>query len=110
MIRRPPRSTLFPYTTLFRSRGRRARDRRADLRRDRLALAVRRRDQALAAPLLDLPARPPLRREGRPSARPLPGPLGRRAAASGRLRRLRRREALDPSQSAQAPDAARPTP
>src|SRR2546425_4839036 len=23
MIRRPPRSTLFPYTTLFRSRGRR---------------------------------------------------------------------------------------
>src|SRR3989442_9866825 len=26
MIRRPPRSTLFPYTTLFRSRGRVARD------------------------------------------------------------------------------------
>src|SRR3712207_7388973 len=26
MIRRPPRSTLFPYTTLFRSRGRRAAD------------------------------------------------------------------------------------
>src|SRR5256885_10071110 len=24
MIRRPPRSTLFPYTTLFRSHGRRA--------------------------------------------------------------------------------------
>src|SRR5215216_7355374 len=24
MIRRPPRSTLFPYTTLFRSEGRRA--------------------------------------------------------------------------------------
>src|SRR5258706_2213158 len=24
MIRRPPRSTLFPYTTLFRSRGREA--------------------------------------------------------------------------------------
>src|SRR2546427_3369045 len=24
MIRRPPRSTLFPYTTLFRSRGRRS--------------------------------------------------------------------------------------
>src|SRR5438309_4018649 len=24
MIRRPPRSTLFPYTTLFRSNGRRA--------------------------------------------------------------------------------------
>src|SRR3712207_7127102 len=28
MIRRPPRSTLFPYTTLFRSRGTRALDRR----------------------------------------------------------------------------------
>src|SRR2546430_4093583 len=26
MIRRPPRSTLFPYTTLFRSRGKRSRD------------------------------------------------------------------------------------
>src|SRR5438477_8298040 len=26
MIRRPPRSTLFPYTTLFRSRSRRTRD------------------------------------------------------------------------------------
>src|SRR5689334_23959698 len=28
MIRRPPRSTLFPYTTLFRSRRRRRRRRR----------------------------------------------------------------------------------
>src|SRR5258706_11634711 len=27
MIRRPPRSTLFPYTTLFRSAGNRAADR-----------------------------------------------------------------------------------
>src|SRR2546426_8454652 len=27
MIRRPPRSTLFPYTTLFRSRGPRSRPR-----------------------------------------------------------------------------------
>src|SRR5437899_6485604 len=32
MIRRPPRSTLFPYTTLFRSRRRNARQ-RCDLRR-----------------------------------------------------------------------------
>src|SRR2546430_10843037 len=33
MIRRPPRSTLFPYTTLFRSlRGRRQRLARIDLR------------------------------------------------------------------------------
>src|SRR3712207_7778190 len=35
MIRRPPRSTLFPYTTLFRSQP----DRR-DLARRRLALAA----------------------------------------------------------------------
>src|SRR5436309_9821253 len=31
MIRRPPRSTLFPYTTLFRSRHPRPRDERLDL-------------------------------------------------------------------------------
>src|SRR3712207_7075155 len=30
MIRRPPRSTLFPYTTLFRSLQRRALDRREE--------------------------------------------------------------------------------
>src|SRR2546430_4403418 len=33
MIRRPPRSTLFPYTTLFRSSGRRARGERRSPRR-----------------------------------------------------------------------------
>src|SRR3712207_7121251 len=54
MIRRPPRSTLFPYTTLFRSRGRagrtachvraRASDRDARLRlRLRAARATARR-------------------------------------------------------------------
>src|SRR5689334_24031436 len=32
MIRRPPRSTLFPYTTLFRSPARRERDRRTGSR------------------------------------------------------------------------------
>src|SRR6266513_4673434 len=41
MIRRPPRSTLFPYTTLFRSRGpgvlggNRHHDHRGAVRRDR---------------------------------------------------------------------------
>src|SRR2546422_7118537 len=30
MIRRPPRSTLFPYTTLFRSRGQRGAGRRTE--------------------------------------------------------------------------------
>src|SRR3712207_6871106 len=33
MIRRPPRSTLFPYTTLFRSQGRDAERREGDRRR-----------------------------------------------------------------------------
>src|SRR5256885_9194693 len=34
MIRRPPRSTLFPYTTLFRSLGRGARGARAGIQRE----------------------------------------------------------------------------
>src|SRR2546422_3040018 len=51
MIRRPPRSTLFPYTTLFRSRrtgGRRARP--ARVRRDRSAVRRARVSRELAAP------------------------------------------------------------
>src|SRR5688572_32197525 len=64
MIRRPPRSTLFPYTTLFRSE---------DARRDALVDGV----------VLDqedvLPARP---RRGSERARGLLGvPLGERLAA-----------------------------
>src|SRR3712207_8618570 len=43
MIRRPPRSTLFPYTTLFRSRGRRLGDAAAAWR-----LLASRSDQTLA--------------------------------------------------------------
>src|SRR2546429_6124450 len=35
MIRRPPRSTLFPYTTLFRSRPRRAPRRAVEVREQR---------------------------------------------------------------------------
>src|SRR5438270_7261973 len=51
MIRRPPRSTLFPYTTLFRSAGGRPRrrtgvDREARSRiRDRVVREHRRRSQ-----------------------------------------------------------------
>src|SRR5256885_12950982 len=47
MIRRPPRSTLFPYTTLFRSQGRdalsplRALQRRLDVRAAELPRPVR---------------------------------------------------------------------
>src|SRR5689334_23893046 len=51
MIRRPPRSTLFPYTTLFRSARRRARERRdarvrAALLQRRLARDARARRRA----------------------------------------------------------------
>src|SRR5690242_21027069 len=42
MIRRPPRSTLFPYTTLFRSDVRRARDGLGD--RKHVARTPRRHD------------------------------------------------------------------
>src|SRR3712207_6958487 len=50
MIRRPPRSTLFPYTTLFRSPGRRGRARRVVVRdRVRLEGAVLQRRDAVPA-------------------------------------------------------------
>src|SRR2546430_4722365 len=51
MIRRPPRSTLFPYTTLFRSLRRRSprRDARAARRRDRLRRNHRQRPGEHAA-------------------------------------------------------------
>src|SRR5438309_3358563 len=41
MIRRPPRSTLFPYTTLFRSRDPDDREHHGVIAEDRLAAAVR---------------------------------------------------------------------
>src|SRR6478672_13041927 len=44
MIRRPPRSTLFPYTTLFRSRRRRH-GRRAESRHDSPARPHRRSEE-----------------------------------------------------------------
>src|SRR3712207_8122303 len=47
MIRRPPRSTLFPYTTLFRSEGPRGRGRVSGL-----ALPRRGRQRSCAVPLL----------------------------------------------------------
>src|SRR5256885_13147752 len=43
MIRRPPRSTLFPYTTLFRSSRRRWKGRLVDCRLQTLELYVCRR-------------------------------------------------------------------
>src|SRR3712207_7863715 len=48
MIRRPPRSTLFPYTTLFRSHGRRPKE----MGRERVAREAVAVDQEHAPPLL----------------------------------------------------------
>src|SRR5438132_9190824 len=46
MIRRPPRSTLFPYTTLFRSLPKRMRERLAEhFDIPRLAIAARRSEE-----------------------------------------------------------------
>src|SRR3712207_8660907 len=50
MIRRPPRSTLFPYTTLFRSEIVVVEDDRADPETERLAAAHGARYVALGAP------------------------------------------------------------
>src|SRR2546430_8576882 len=58
MIRRPPRSTLFPYTTLFRSPGPEGSDGFAD------RLPVRRREATDA--VLLRPKRPRLERECHP--------------------------------------------
>src|SRR5258708_24814547 len=46
MIRRPPRSTLFPYTTLFRSRGHLEAASLGDRERDQQRRIQRRRRQA----------------------------------------------------------------
>src|SRR2546430_7915851 len=58
MIRRPPRSTLFPYTTLFRSLGGLS---ALDLRRSRSRfedLAGRRIDQSRSQPATAIPRGP----------------------------------------------------
>src|SRR5687767_15457817 len=62
MLRRPPRSPLFPYTTLFRSGRARARRRRADGAGRRAPR--RRRGDRRAASLLG--RRPAARRPGEP--------------------------------------------
>src|SRR3712207_6897692 len=57
MIRRPPRSTLFPYTTLFRSRSRSRsvrppRPRRPPSRRERSSLPTGKRPSPPSSPAL----------------------------------------------------------
>src|SRR2546425_8277409 len=68
MIRRPPRSPLFPYTTLFRSRASRA---RAGVRRVRHAASVPR--GVRARPRRKLPA-PAVRSESDLMANRIPPP------------------------------------
>src|SRR3712207_7721328 len=62
MIRRPPRSTLFPYTTLFRSQGRHHR---------RQPAAPERAPRAPATPAAARPCSAPRRRLAPPSRRHL---------------------------------------
>src|SRR2546426_10151899 len=84
MIRRPPRSTLFPYTTLFRSGPARARDRAAaasavllaggrGVRADRPAVVHRGLDPRPGVPVLRGRARDAAARDDRnvPPHRPL---------------------------------------
>src|SRR3712207_7515227 len=70
MIRRPPRSTLFPYTTLFRSCPRRG------------LPAESARPGHPRRPTSPSPPRPPPRRTARPTARPSPPPPRRRPGRS----------------------------
>src|SRR2546427_12335235 len=88
MIRRPPRSTLFPYTTLFRSRrGRRREGRRLLLR---AVVASRQRGRGVAAgDNLDGPLPVPARLGLSPEPLPLRAEVGRRvslAVPGGRAR------------------------
>src|SRR3712207_9218059 len=83
MIRRPPRSTLFPYTTLFRSGAD-----RAGLRVDHVRLV----DLAATERPEDLPVRALLRRDDQPGDQPgredEPGgqaPAGAEALALGEV-------------------------
>ena len=69
-------------------------------------MAGRRRAQALAAPVVDLPPRPVLRPQGRPRAGPVPADLGRPAAGRRRVRDQRRRETRRPGPPADPPAAA----
>src|SRR6266487_3149889 len=73
MTRRPPRSTLFPYTTLFRSRARQDRGRRRGVRQ-----------RCEGRPDRRLPAR---RARRRTSVPPLSRPIG--DAELGRRQRAR---------------------
>src|SRR3712207_5923331 len=88
MIRRPPRSTLFPYTTLFRSRQRPRQRREPGLASEARARARPRHDDGRLRALLR-------RGYARASAAPeprLPTPLGHKPRALRQPTGQRRRE------------------
>src|SRR2546422_280344 len=86
MIRRPPRSTLFPYTTLFRSPG--------DAHHRRAARVPRRRCRVAHRAGARLPSA--ARRARRLGARPA-FPRPRAARLEGRVPGVRRRIAVAPA-------------
>src|SRR3712207_6922785 len=88
MIRRPPRSTLFPYTTLFRSR-------------DRALLAARLRLLHGQGDAEADRAEPPHRREGGRQGRRGRAVQGQPLAQGGRVRRPRSEEHTSELQSRQ---------
>src|SRR2546425_1433351 len=77
MIRRPPRSTLFPYTTLFRSQSAARQDRRPGGVRDDRVHPGRHPDD-----------RPHRDEEARPPAPRAPGPDGRSEEHTSELQSL----------------------
>src|SRR2546422_1382948 len=82
MIRRPPRSTLFPYTTLFRARRRAHRSRPAAHRSRLLLLAAR---AHRSAEIITARARPRLDRRHRQGTLQRATGARRRAAAGSGL-------------------------
>src|SRR2546425_4750768 len=84
MIRRPPRSTLFPYTTLFRSRHH---DERAEPREHRGAAHQRRRAEPDERPADDAQVRRPSRQATR-GERPLGGTAVRSEEHTSELQSL----------------------
>src|SRR3712207_8571422 len=69
MIRRPPRSALFPYTTLFRCRARRPRGPLRLPRRRAARAGLRRREVAAGEPVDPPAARGRRRGRGAPAGR-----------------------------------------
>src|SRR6266403_979284 len=116
MIRRPPRSTLFPYTTLFRSRAPRTRARSGGGRPTRGAARrarSHRRRRGRARDRLALPRRRGVRRAGRAAralralAAPGSGCYRGGLMRAGRAVRHARHVVLGLSNDAGGPSAAR---